>query len=229
MRSIEELAQVENPAWPYCELWASQSPNAVKILPGQADGGKQMLYRLQMTAGSMLGGIVLNCGAITVDHGWIKVLGSGVPGLPGVADVNGFPSVPSETPPQLPGMIVAIDALGGQFAIDGGGLGVHPGEVCYWDPSTMAWVGLGAGHGALTEWLLTGDHTDFYADLRWDGWQDGAAALGIAQGISVYPFVWSQEFHTQKLFRKAVPLSEIIDLNRTTAEQMGPELPLPWH
>jgi len=228
-RSINDLVRVKNPAWPYFELLASRSNNAIQIYPGELYDGLQTLYRLQMTASSMLGGIVLNCGALTVDYGWIKVLGSGAPGLPGVADANGLAQVPPEAGLDRTGMVVAVDVLGGQFAIDGGGLGVKPGEVCYWNPSTMSWVGLGAGHTSLVEWLLTGDHTNFYAGLRWDGWQDETSTLDISEGISVYPFAWSEEFHTHELSRKAVPLSEIIGLNQTSAEQMGTESPLSWH
>ncbi|MCL1838036.1 MAG: DUF2625 domain-containing protein [Propionibacteriaceae bacterium] len=228
-RTLDELIQVDDPAWTQIEQWVTASPNVVQILPCLPSEGENTLYRLQVTAHSMLGGVALNCGAMTIDSGWVKVLGAGVPGLPGVAQVNGFPQQPGEAPPAMAGMIVAIDAIGGQFAIDGGGIGDNPGEVCYWDPSALAWVGLGAGHSEFVGWLLCEDHTDFYQDLRWDGWDSVVDSLDIGEGINVWPPPWSKEYKQESASRKAVPLREILDLNLSLAEQFGSELPLPWN
>jgi len=227
-RSVDELTRVDDPAWPYVVAMVEASSNDAHVLGCAAGDGEAGLWRLQMTARSMLGGIVLNCGAMVVDHGWVKVLGAGVPGLPGVAGVNGLPDTPLDNPPMTAGMIVAVDVLGGQFAIDGGGLGASPGEVCYWDPSAIAWIGLGAGHSAFVEWLLTGDLAGFYQDLRWDGWQTDTDALQIGQGVSVYPFPWASQFRNGPVTRAPAPIREIIGANESMAAQMGPQPPLPW-
>ncbi len=70
-----------------------------------------------------------NCGGIVADHGWVRLLGGGGRDVPDVAMANhlGEPGTRTGPPPWL---LVGFDALGGRFAIDGGGLGVSSGEVC---------------------------------------------------------------------------------------------------
>ena len=227
-RTIDELTRVDDPAWPVIQEWIGTSSNGAKVIAGTRGAGEAVLFRLQMTARSMLGGVVLHCAALTVDHGWIKVLGAGVPGLPDPASASGFPDVPGDTPPVLPGLLVAVDAIGGQFAIDGGGLGAAPGEVCYWGPDSLSWVGLGTGHSGFLEWLLTGDHTSFYDTILWQGWQADAERLKPAQGFALYPFVWTKEYNPATASRTVVPLTEVMAINASMAAQLGPDLPLPW-
>ena len=228
VRSIEELTEVTDPSWPEIQEMASTSTNAVTIIPCEPENGQKALYRLQMTAHSTLGGIVLNCAAMTVDHGWIKVLGSGLPGLPDPATVAGFPSNPGDTPPVSPGLVVAVDVLGGQFAIDGGGLGVQPGQICYWAPDALSWQGLGCGHSAFIGWLLSGDRGTFYNLFRWPGWETETEQLGIAQGYSVVPFLWTKEYDVATASRAVVPLNELFGLSSEMTEKLGGQPPLPW-
>ncbi|MFJ9740939.1 DUF2625 family protein [Streptomyces sp. NPDC101166] len=44
-------------------------------------------------------------------------------------------------------------------------------------------------------WLLSGQLETFYDGLRRPGWREEAAALALSEGISVYPFLWSEEAH----------------------------------
>ena len=37
-----------------------------------------------VSSGSLLGAMVRECGALLVDHGWLRILGAGAAGLPGV-------------------------------------------------------------------------------------------------------------------------------------------------
>jgi len=54
---------------------------------------------------------------------------------------------PSRHPPGA--IVVGHDVIGGLFAIDGGALGVAPGQVCYFGPDTLTWDGLGGGYSAF--------------------------------------------------------------------------------
>jgi hypothetical protein len=36
-------------------------------------------------------------------------------------------------------------------------------------------------------WTLAGDIADFYADLRWPGWEDESGALEPDQGLAIDP------------------------------------------
>jgi hypothetical protein len=120
-----------------------------------------------------------------VDHGWLRILGAGTGELPDPAVANLLP--PAEqggTPPQL---VVAYDLLGGVFAIDGGRLGVAPGEVCYRGPDTLASETQGAGHSGFVYGALAGALGDFFSTLRWSGRERDIAALTRGQGLSLYP------------------------------------------
>ena len=89
-------------------------------------------------------------------------------------------------------------------------------------------MGLSTGHSGFLEWLLVGDHTSFYETIRWDGWQDDGELLEPAQGFALYPFVWAKEHDPATASRKVVPLAEVMALNTSTAQQLGPDLQLPW-
>lgn len=106
-----------------------------------------------------------------VDHGWLRILGGGAGKLPSLAQVNRLadPTTQSEPPSHL---LVGYDVLGGRFAIDGGGLSINPGEVCYWGPDTLSWRGLEVGHGAFISSFMSGAARDFYSTLRWTGWEN---------------------------------------------------------
>ena len=131
IRLAEDLAGVADPAWPaWLELAASAGVRVV-MLPVSRDDGLEVLFRLQVTARSMLGALALGSGGLLVDHGWIRVLGGGSEFLPDVASVNRL-GVPAEDASPPPWLTVAFDVLGGRFAVNGGGLPGQPGEVCYW-------------------------------------------------------------------------------------------------
>lgn len=142
LRSESELADVDEPAWPGLATLIDAAPLPVVVLPVPPDQARAVLYRLQVTARSALGALALNCGGLLIDHGWLRVLGGGGDGLPDIAAVNDLAD-PARTHSPPPFLTVAFDVLGGRFAVDGGGLGVQPGQVCYWGPDTLEWSGLG--------------------------------------------------------------------------------------
>lgn len=95
------------------------------------------------------------------------------------------------TPP--PTLLVATDVLGGQFAINGGGLGGEPGEVHYFGPDTLSWTPLGLGHAAWVTRVLGRPLDDFYDGLRWPGWQGEVEAVRPDEAISCFPFLFTQQ------------------------------------
>lgn len=115
----------------------------------------------------------------------------------------------SPTPPAY--LVVAYDALGGRFAVDGGGLGIGPGEVCYFGPDTLAWGGLGGGHADFVTAAVTGGLSEAFAGLRWPGWQDDVAQLRPDQGLALYPPPFTREgTDVGTVNRHIVPLSELL-------------------
>ncbi|RSS52896.1 DUF2625 family protein [Streptomyces sp. WAC07061] len=225
MREIHELVDVVDPAWPVLLEELSGTGVPVEVLAGDAEAGRAALRQLQISARSNLGGIVLNCGGLLVEGGWLRIFGSpaasGATGLPGLAEVNAMPSAFDPAWRPGAGLVVAHDVLGGVFALNGGdpraaGRPGEPGEVVYFAPDTLGWEALGAGHSAWLAWILAGGLEEFYGDLRWAGWRGEVSALNGRQGLSFFPPLWSAEARQDlpATSRRAVPMAELLGLGR---------------
>ncbi|MGW5251309.1 DUF2625 family protein [Streptomyces sp. NPDC004129] len=95
MRELSQLIDVEEPAWPELRETFDASPVSVEVLPADSDLGRASILELQVTARSYLGAVVLHCGGLLVDDGWLRAFGSPVSGaahgVPGLARVNQLP------------------------------------------------------------------------------------------------------------------------------------------
>lgn len=219
-KSLAELRDVDQPAWPSLEAAARDSAVSVIVLLVDPARAEAALVRLQVTAASTLGGMALNCGGLLVDHGWLRILGGGCVDLPDLASANdlGDQAKVREPPPSL---VVAYDVLGGVFAVDGGGLAVAPGEVCYRGPDSLEWIGLGTGHTGFVHFTLSGGLDDFYASLRWPGWEDEVSALDPSLGLSLYPPPFTKEgADIASVSRRSVPLAEVVGYYADMAHQV---------
>lgn len=195
--------------------------DAIVVPSRHAADGPRTLYRLQVSTGSTLGALAACCGAIVVDHGWLRLLGSGVDGLPGLAEANGLDEPGEQSAP--PGhLVVAHDVVGGTFAVNGGSLPGDPGEICYFGPDNLRWTAVGLpGHSALIRWALSGGLADTFADLRWPGWEQQAQTAGPGQALFTYPPLWAAESGGSAAQRSIVPLSEVLDSRDEFARQLG--------
>jgi len=220
VRGIEALVEVDQPAWPQLRRLIDEATE-VRSIPAEPHKGRETLYRLQVTARSPMGAVALHCGALLVEHGWLRILGAGTTGLDDLASINGLGDPASaEGPPGF--LVVAYDVLGGIWAVNGGDLPGDPGEVCFWGPDTLSWSPVGGGYGVFLEWALAGHTADFYAELRWPDWEREVDRLNLDEGLSVFPPPWSQEGQDLgAATRKAVPLRELLAFNQDMAEQLG--------
>ncbi len=199
MRALEELLHPE-PAWPLLQAWAQESPRSVEFLPPL--NGPDTLSALQVTTRSPLGSLAYFSGGLLLDHGWVRVLGAGAERL--TRDLSTW------NRERLPGAIlVADDASGGFFAINGGGLPGAAGSMLHLAPDTGSWQDLGLGHTQWMQWLLGGNTEQFYRDLRWPGWESETEALTADQAFSFYPFLWAQGPPLSERSRRAVPIEEL--------------------
>ncbi|GAA0951637.1 DUF2625 domain-containing protein [Kribbella koreensis] len=219
-------------AWPWILGLISSSELEVQILPGVAVDGQRCLAQLQVTERSALGGLALNSGGLVVDHGWIRVLGGSVANGNSMAEVNRFPSEPDINWTPQDGLVVGYDVLGGVFTLNGmhpesAGRPGSPGQILYFAPDTLEWDALPMTHSQWLEWLLSGQTTQFYESLRWSGWEKESQSLTLAQGISVYPFLWSAEAHADlaATSRRPVPFSELIHLTAEFTAQAALSAP----
>lgn len=122
IRAAGELAGVPDPAWPLWLELVRLAPVTAVVLPVDRPDGLEVLFRLQITARSMMGALALNSGGMLADHGWVRLLGGGSGNLPDLAAANGL-GPPGASPPPM-SMTVGFDVLGGRFArmVLGGGL-----------------------------------------------------------------------------------------------------------
>lgn len=230
MRELTELIEVEDPAWPELQALFAACPIPLAVFAPDSEESTRGLLQLQVTARSILGGLTLNSGGLIVDDGWVRVYGggSGRDGdLPSLAQVNGFPETFDPEWQAAAGLVVAHDVLGGVFAVNGvdpagAGRPGLPGQMIYFAPDTLEWEALGIGHSAWIAWLLSERLDGFYSALRWEGWREETAAAGPAQGISVFPFLWTKEGKdVTATSRRTVPMAGVLGIAGDFAQQIG--------
>jgi hypothetical protein len=235
MRELNELTDVADPAWPELLAMVDACPISVAVPAADPRESQRGLLQLQVTARSMLGGLVLNCGGLVVDDGWVRVYGGGSGrdgALPSLAQVNGFPETVDPAWRPAAALVVAHDVLGGVFALNGAdpaaeGRPGEPGQMTYFAPDALEWEALEVGHSAWLQWLLAGDLDGFYSRLRWTTWREDSATASYSQGINHFPGLWTKEAHDDldAVSRKPVPMREVLGLAADVARQFGPADP----
>lgn len=227
MRDIAELVEVDEPGWAVVEEALAEGVTECVVLPPEPARCRATLLQLQVTARSLLGAVVLNSGGMLLHHGWLRVYGGSGGALPSLAEVNGFPAeVDPAFAPQA-GLVLAHDVLGGVFALNGGdcaryGRPGEPGQVVYFAPDTVEWETFDGGHWLM--WLLEGGLEPYYADSFWPGWREEVAALGLREGITMYPPpLWSKEGaeNVAGTSRKGVSMRELLSFQAHTSRQFG--------
>ena len=88
MKTLEELLD-KNSAWLILRDWFASAKNHYEILPSYAEDASAALVGMQLSTRSPLGAIVYETGGVLIDHGWLRILGSGNEKLPrGLFDWN---------------------------------------------------------------------------------------------------------------------------------------------
>ncbi|MDD6911540.1 DUF2625 family protein [Actinobacillus minor] len=183
MKSLEELLD-KNSAWLILRDWFTQAKNHYEILVSYPEDAGAALVGMQLSTRSPLGAMVYETGGVLIDHGWLRILGSGNEKLPrGLFDWN-FGKTFKQSGEQPSHLLVADDAVGGYFAINAGGLGTEVGKVFYYHPLKKAWQNTNLGYSEFLGWALAGDLNAFYQELRWDNWQSDVEKLQGHQILS---------------------------------------------
>lgn len=224
MKSLRELVQVDDPAWPEVQRLISRCPHPVEVLEPDTDHREHVLLTMQNSLGSTLGAVIWHTGGVLVDHGWLRILGSGCRQLQ--RDVLHWAAhlgwwSARDLPPRAP--LVAEDVLGGLFALNWGQIDPDTGlnEVFYFAPDALAWECLHAGYSAFLSSMLSGGTAEFYRELHWDGWESEVSRLGSDQGVSVWPPPWTKEGKDlSRVRRRPVPIREIVDVQFDIARQL---------
>jgi hypothetical protein len=212
MAVFGQAGGVERSAWVEVSAAVAAASYPVHVLPADPGRAEACLTALGITTRSWLGAVVANAGGLLVDHGWLRILGSGHDGLPDVA---------AEADPTVGRVVVGYDVMGGQFAW----LPAQPGgkpTVHYFGPDDLDWQDLNQGYADWLHAVLAGSLTRFYDTLRWPGWETEVDALAIDQGISAWPPPWAAEGRDlSTVSRKAIPLAELVSFYQDAARQMG--------
>ncbi|WP_073086007.1 DUF2625 domain-containing protein [Chitinophaga jiangningensis] len=215
-KPLEALLNKEEPGWPLVLEWISSATNPVEILPADTARAGATLYELQVTTRSPMGAIVYSSGGILIDHGWIRILGSGHDRLNRTLHSWNQGKNPAEF------LLVADDAVGGFFAINSGALGEDMGKIYYFDPATLNWEGLDISYSQFLNFCFEGDLKDFYKDLRWSNWQQEVATLDGNEVFNFFPMLWTKEGKDiNGVSRKKVPVEEQYGINMELRKQLG--------
>src|SRR5262245_8992381 len=134
-RSLNELLNDDEPAWPLVQGWIRDAKRPVEVLPAPACAGDKLVC-MQVTTRSPLGAVIFHTGGILVDHGWIRILGSGHPRLPRPLPDWNFQCGMAEGAVPPPWVLKADDILGGFFALNGGRFAPEGHSVWYFAPDT---------------------------------------------------------------------------------------------
>jgi len=222
MRPLEDLINTTDPGWSLVKQWIDKAKNKVEVLPCDPAKAKDALYKVQVTTRSPMGAIVYSTGGLLIDNGWIRILGSGHAKLNRtLPDWNKGKTFQEfgQAPPLL---LIADDAIGGFFAINGGGLGNDLGKTYYLAPNSLEWEALDLTYTDFLKFCFNGNLNDFYKDLRWKNWKEEVVKLDGNHVYNFYPPLWSKEGKDiTKNSRKDVPVEEQYSLNLDTRKTLG--------
>jgi len=212
-RPLADLVNTEEPGLPMVQEWAADAPHAVEFLPVEQPKADEVLRNIQVTTRSPMGAIVHGTGGILVDHGWLRILGGGSSRF--TRDLASWNRI---TKPQqehrLPGtVVVADDAVGGFFAINGGGLPGNPGSVFYLAPDTCEWEDTGNGYSQWLCWAFSERLAPYYESMRWPAWRTEIQTMTADEGLSIYPFLWAEGAPLQDRSREPVAIEELWHLH----------------
>ncbi len=166
--------------------------------------------------------IIYSSGGLLIDGGWIRILGSGhsklnrtLPDWNKGKSFKEFCQVPSF-------LLLADDAAGGFFVINGGGLGNDAGKVYYLAPDNLEWEPLNLTYTEFLNFCFNGDLSNFYKDLRWTDWKTEVAKLDGNMTNNFFPYLLTKEGKDiNKVSRKAIPVEEQFGFILDLLKQLG--------
>lgn len=214
MRPLNELVMPDATAWDEVREAVGAAPHPVELLPTEPERAGPCLAGLQVTTRSWLGAVVFHTGGIVVDHGWLRVYGSGCPDR----SVDDLVTVNARSPLNY---VIADDVLGGRFRW-WQDEPEEPPTVRYFGPDELEWQDLQVGYAQWLAWMLSADLPRFYENLRWDGWEAEVASCPLDHGLSAYPPPWTVEGRDiAAASRRAVALEELIAFHHDAGRQLA--------
>lgn len=222
LKSVDELINTKEPGWLLVKNWIDSATNKVEILSCDTIKARRTLYEIQVTTRSPMGAIIYSTGGILVDNGWIRILGSGNIKLKrNIAEWNKGKSF--NEPGQLPGfLLIADDAVGGFFAINGGTFGKDLGKVYYMSPDDLKWEPLNLTYSDFLNFCFKGNLKTFYESLRWKDWENDIKTLDNDNVFTFFPYLFTKEAaDINKITKGVATAEEQYSFNMEMRKQLG--------
>lgn len=197
---------VATSGWMEVKEWIQRARNEVIAEPP----GPPSDWSGRLESVRLLADVVDHFAYLSIDHGWLRVLGTGTE--EGVGSLSPWLSIdPSTADAESTNRIVfAHDVVGGFFAL--APTETDDAEVEYLAPDELTWMPTGQGIDGWLLWAFDADLGEFYEELRWDGWEDELQRLGVtpAVGVHLYPPPWAEEGRpVSRASRRVVPMEEL--------------------
>lgn len=189
-KTLEELLSTDS-AWKGLQERFKSATNDVVVIPIKDETKRNAaLLATQVPTSSDLGAVVYETGGVLVDHGWLRILGSG--GTKIKRSVSGWTKTATGKPidSNTPFILIADDAVGGFYVLDGGGLG-DAGKVFYLSPDNMKWENMNTEYGGFIDFCCNGDLKKYYESYRWPGWEKKVEKISCDQTLAIYPPLWT--------------------------------------
>lgn len=186
MRTLAELTSTDDPAWPSVQGWLKEAKAVCEVLESCELNRTNAIVATQVTH-STLGAIIYETGGILIDRNWLRLLGSGHEKLNRSVSKWNLGKSFKTTGERPSFLLVADDAAGCFYAINGGAFGNDQGNM-YWFPSdTMQWQAMGFGYTDFVHWVITCDLAQFYEGLRWPSWQEDVSKMSNDEAMTFFP------------------------------------------
>lgn len=195
-------------AWSDVQNVIDNSNRDIKVLAGDTELGKKECQSMNIPEQSLLGSVVCNTQGILVDN-WIRILGQQGRGIKGIGHYNSLGS----TDEFFAGLfVVALDIVGGIFAIDISRFEPGKNDMYYFAPDTLEWECMDVPYSTFLSWVFAGKVDEFYDSMRWSSWKEDCGKAAFDEGILLYPFLWAAECDVETARKKNVPLEEMISM-----------------
>ena len=193
LKPVSLLIDADNSGWKAVLAMVKDARNKVEVLPTDAAMGREAISAMQVSTKSALGGVLYNSAAILVDYGWVRILGAGSSkvkrSLPGWNKGKAFKDFGSK-----PGyIIIADDAAGGFFILNGGLFKEGIDKVYYFSPDDLSYELLDLTYTEFLSFCFNNNLDKFYENMRWVNWKDEVSALQVDKVYHFYPYLFSKE------------------------------------
>ncbi|MCW1908179.1 MAG: DUF2625 domain-containing protein, partial [Candidatus Saccharibacteria bacterium] len=139
MKSLQDLINVKDSAWPLIQQWCDQGRNKMEWMSPIQPQNEKVLTLLQITVRSPMGAIAYHSGGCFIHNRLIRLMGAGSNEIElSLTNSNGL-SNNIKIHAINGAFVVAYDVFGGFFAINSGRFNQTDRFVYYLSPDNLEW------------------------------------------------------------------------------------------